>query len=166
MRFTGLKPKSSYTVSCTASPTDNDSSPLKNRPFIIMTQDGMNTTFRLNNVVYFEIRRLHRWRKSISYKVASNVKYPIACYLMDKKRMTLSFFDISMPMHLYWLLANVIDTFESSTAINNNVIFTVPSSHTAYLTKCEMYDSKNNCTYCDYHHTFRFPSSSSSWLIW
>ena len=69
--------------------------------------------------------------------MASNVNAPIACYIMTKKRMNCDGLTN---------VAEILDTYESSTGNKQRIVFSVPSANVPLLTKCEMYDSSNNST--------------------
>lgn len=136
MNISGLKPSTSYYLQCTAAPDDIGLRKSHSRVIPFLTSEGIHL-FTLSCAAYFQIRQIHRWKRRVTYHVASNMNAPIACYIMTKKR---SNCDKLM------IVAEILDTYESSTVSKHRIVFSVPSAYTPLLTKCEMYDAKNNST--------------------
>ena len=132
----GLKPSTPYILQCTAIPDDIHLNANRSKIIPFITGEGIDFLL-FSWIAFFQIRQIYRWRRRVTYHVASNVNAPIACFIMTKKRMILN---------RIMNIAEILDTYESSTSNKQRIVFAVPSASIPLLTKCEMYDSSNTST--------------------
>lgn len=70
-----LKPSQEYRLKCVMLPYDTPSKRKVSQSLPFQTEEA-----------YFFIRNIHRWRRSVTYYVESNINAMIVCYIMTKRR--------------------------------------------------------------------------------
>ena len=121
----GLKPSQEYRLKCVMIPYENPRQHKTSPSLPFQTEEA-----------FFRIRNIRRWRRSVTYYIDSNINAMTVCYILTKRRRT---------EYGQLVVAEILDSFKTSTSFHQRITLTVPNSVDPLLTKCEMYDSNNNC---------------------